>query len=194
MRKLDLTKLFKTYYSAGKAPALLDLDQANYIAISGIGDPNDQSFAAKVQALYATAYAIKFMHKAINQDFVVSKLEGLWDLDAQTPRSKWKYKLLIRMPAYIRQDSLCTAIEQVCSKKQIILAKEIELYTMRENNVVQVLHTGSFSAEPEAIQQLHAFIARKGLEKTGLHHEVYLSDFRNTVPEKLKTILRQPVR
>ncbi|RAJ37195.1 GyrI-like domain-containing protein [Pedobacter cryoconitis] len=194
MRKLDLTKLFKTYYSAGKAPALLDLDQAKYIAIPGIGNTNDANFAERVQALYATAYAIKFMHKAIKQDFIVSKLEGLWDLNEHPPQRKWKYILLIRIPAYIQKDSLYTAIEHVVSTKEILLAKEIELYTMQENNVVQVLHTGSFCTEPGAVQQLHAFIEKKGLQKTGLHHEVYLSDFRNTVPEKLRTILRQPVR
>jgi hypothetical protein len=193
MEKLDLTKLFKTYYSAGKAPALLGMERAKYIAISGVGDPNEQHFADKVQALYATAFTIKFIHKSINQDFVVSKLEGLWELDEYTPRNQWKYRLLIRMPDYIKQASLLTAIEQVVSGKQLLLAKEIELYTMLEKDVVQVMHTGPFSTEPETIKQLHDFIEKKGLQKTGLHHEIYLSDFRTTPPEKLKTILRQPV-
>ncbi|MBB6272320.1 hypothetical protein HDF26_002777 [Pedobacter cryoconitis] len=193
MEKLDLTKLFKTYYSAGKAPALLGMGRAKYIAISGIGDPNEQHFADKVQALYATAFTIKFLHKSIRQDFVVSKLEGLWEMDESAPRTQWKYRLLIRIPEYIKQESLCTAIEHVVSGKQLLLAKEVELYTMPEKDVVQVMHTGPFSTETKTIKQLHDFIAQKGLQKTGLHHEIYLSDFRTTPPEKFKTILRQPV-
>ncbi|QNK61545.1 GyrI-like domain-containing protein [Pedobacter sp. PAMC26386] len=194
MEKLDLAKLFKTYYSAGKAPALIGMEHAKYISISGIGDPNEQPFADKVKSLYAIAYTIKFMHKAIKQDFVVAKLEALWDLNAFTPRTHWKYRLLIRIPDYIQQESLLTAIEEVIAKKQLPLAKTIELYTMREKDVVQMMHTGPFSSEPKVIQQLHAYIEKKGLQKTGLHHEIYLTDFRSTPPEKLKTILRQPVK
>jgi hypothetical protein len=207
MEKLDLTKHYKTYYSAKSKPEIIEIGEAQFLAVEGKGDPSEKQYADKIQALYATAYAIKFLCKASGKDFTVAKLEGLWSFDekhyknmsiteapVKVPRSEWSYKMMIRMPDYIIQDQVTSSIEAVVTKKKIPLAKDIELFTMTEGKVVQMLHNGPFSTEPETLQQLQHFIEKNGFEKNGLHHEIYLSDYNKSAPEKLKTILREPVK
>lgn len=185
----------------------MEIEAAQFLSIQGIGDPSGADFADTIQALYSTAYAIKFACKSLNKDFVVSKLEGLWWFDEQKykgytmeeapvkiPRSEWGYRLLIRMPEYITEQMVQEAIDATVEKKQLQLAGEIELYTMTEGKVVQMLHVGPFDKEPETLLQMNAFIQENNFGRNGLHHEIYLSDFRKTAPEKLKTILREPVR
>ena len=114
MNKLDLTKEYKTYFTAKAKPELVTIEEAHFISIKGKGDPGAPTFTDSIAALYSTAYAIKFMHKAQNSDFTVSKLEGLWWFDenkfpgknietsaTEVPRSEWEYRLLIRMPAFV---------------------------------------------------------------------------------------------
>lgn len=207
MDKLDLTKLDKTYYSAKPKPELVHIEKAQFISIEGKGDPSGQPFADKIEALYATAYTIKFMHKALGQDFVVSKLEGLWWFDeekfagktietsaVEVPRSEWEYRLLIRMPNFVSPKDLNQAIETVVAKKSIQLSREVEFFNMTEGKSVQMLHVGPYSTELDTLRQIGAFIEVNQLTRNGLHHEIYLSDHRKTEPHKLKTILREPVK
>lgn len=207
MEKLDLTKLHKAYYTATSQPQLLDIPAAQFLAISGKGDPSGKPYLDRIQALYATAYTLKFMNKALDKDFVVAKLEGLWNFDEEkyaglsihetplkVPRSEWNYRMLIRMPDYVTREQLKAAVQQVIGKKQIQLATEVELYQMQEGKVVQMLHTGPFANEPESLQIMMDFMLARGLKRNGDHHEIYLSDLRRTAPEKLKTILREPVK
>ena len=207
MEKLDLTKQHKAYYSAKKQPQLIEIEAAQFLSVTGKGDPSEKPYMDKIQALYATAYTIKFLNKAADKDFVVAKLEGLWEFDeekypnlsiteapAKVPRSEWKYRMLIRMPEYVTQEQVNASIRQVIERKQIHLAADIELYNMKEGKVVQMLHTGPFANEPETLSQMYEFIKAKGLQRNGLHHEIYLSDFNKTPAEKLKTILREPVK
>ncbi|SMC48862.1 GyrI-like domain-containing protein [Pedobacter africanus] len=207
MEKLDLTKQHKAYYSATSQPQLLDIPAAHFLAIRGKGDPSGKPYLDRIQALYATAYTIKFMNKALSKDFVVPKLEGLWNFDEEkyaglpihetpltVPRSEWNYRMLIRMPDYVTSEQLAVAVQQIISKKQIRLAADVELYQMHEGKVVQMLHTGPFANEPETLQIMMDFMLARGLKKNGDHHEIYLSDFNKTAPEKLKTILREPVK
>lgn len=207
MEKLDLTKRFKKYYTAKKEPQVLEIEQAQFLSITGKGDPSEKAYSDKLQTLYATAYAVKFMCKAIGKDFVVAKLEGLWSYDEEKfknvsmrdapvkiPRSEWRYRMLIRMPDYVTAEQIKTSIETVVRKKQILLANEVELYTMNEGKVVQMLHIGPFSQEYETLEQMTQFIEANNLKRNGLHHEIYLSDFRKTPSHLLKTILREPVR
>lgn len=207
MDKLDLTKQYKSYYTAKTKPAVVEIGPASFLSITGEGDPSGQAFAERVQALYATAYTLKFVYKAQGKDFVVAKLEGLWwydqaryagvtmdDAPKAIPRSDWAYRLLIRLPEYVSAEDVAWAVEEVVAKKEISLAREVGLHTLHEGKCVQMLHVGPFDKEPETLAQIGAFCREHGFQQNGLHHEIYLSDFRKTAPEKLKTILREPVR
>ncbi len=207
MEKLDLTKKHKAYFTAKTKPEIVEIEQANYLSILGQGDPNEDAFAKNIEALYSTAYALKFMYKAKEKDFVVSKLEALWWFDevkysgmnmancaVEVPRSEWSYRLLVRLPDYVQEADVPTAIETVITKKNIELAKQVAFFSMTEGKCVQMLHVGPFATEPETLQQILEFCEQNKLGKNGLHHEIYLSDFRKAAPEKLKTILREPIK
>lgn len=207
MEKIDLTKLHKGYYTAKPHPELVTVEAADFLSIRGKGDPSSAEYAETIQALYATAYAVKFMYKADKKDFTVAKLEGLWWFDAakyghvsmedaplKIPRSEWEYRMLIRMPDFVTAEAISNAKEQVANKKGIALANTVELYPMNEGLCIQMLHVGPFNTEHESLQLIKEFSETNRLQKNGLHHEIYLSDFRKTAPEKLKTILREPVK
>lgn len=205
--KTDLTKTFKTYYTAKAKPQIVHIEPAQFLSIAGKGDPSGELFAAHIQALYATAYALKFRCKEQGNDFVVAKLEGLWRFDEEKfgnpamadaprliPRKEWEYRLLIRMPDFVTKEDMLQAMETVVHKKQIAMAGELTWFEMSEGKCIQMLHTGPYDTEPESLQLIADFSKEHKLAKNGLHHEIYLSDFRKTAPEKLKTILREPVR
>ena len=207
MKKIDLTQRYKAYYNADETPQLVDIEKAQFISITGKGDPAEQEYADKLQALYATAYAIKFLCKSEGKDFVVPKLQGQWSFDDSAyknvsmeeapvvvPRSVWEYRMLIRMPDFVIQDQVKAAVETVINKKKIGLAAEVEFYEMQEGKAVQMLHVGPFSTEMESLKIMQSFMIANNLQKNGLHHEIYLSDFRKAAPEKLRTILREPVK
>lgn len=207
MDKLDLTKKYKRYYTAELQPEVVDIGPVGYLSITGQGDPSDPAFGDRIKALYSTAYTIKFMYKLQGNDFTVAKLEGLWwyDLkryggmamnDAPTaiPRSEWEYRLLIRLPEYVLPADVKHAAAEVVSKKGIALAGSVSFHTLTEGKCVQMLHLGPFDKEPDTLAQLLSFCKEHGFRQNGLHHEIYLSDFRKTAPEKLRTILREPVR
>ena len=207
MSKLDLTKTDKIYYKAKTTPEIVFIEKANYISLTGKGDPSGKDFSEKIQALYTTAYVIKFMQKAMNNDFVVPKLEALWSFDNEKyasvsmdeapqkiPRSEWNYRIMIRMPDFVTQEQSEEAIAIAANKKQNALAKTIEFFEMEEGKVIQVLHIGPFETEPQTLKKIQEFSTENNLQQNGLHHEIYLSDFRKTAPEKLKTILREPVK
>ena len=207
MSKTDLTKIYKTYYTAKNQPEIVHFETARYLSVCGKGDPSGTLFAEHIQALYSVAYSIKFQYKALDQDFTVSKLEGLWWYDeqkyaglsiatssVQVPRSEWEYRLLIRLPDYVDAGAVSNAAALVCAKKNIALASNVTFFELTEGKCVQMMHAGPFNTEPETLAQIGAFTQQHSFQKNGLHHEIYLSDFRNTAPEKLKTILREPVR
>lgn len=207
MSKLDLTKTDKTYYNAKINPEIVFIEKANYISLTGQGDPSGKDFSEKIQALYTTAYVIKFMHKAMDNDFVVPKLEALWSFDTEKyasismdeaplkiPRAEWNYRIMIRMPDFVTKGQTEEAIAIAVNKKQNELAKTIEFFEMEEGKVIQVLHIGPFDTEPQTLKKILEFSIENNLQQNGLHHEIYLSDFRKTAPEKLKTILREPVK
>lgn len=207
MKKLDLTKEYKNYYAARKKPQIIHLEKAQYLSICGVGDPSGNLFSEHIQALYATSYAIKFISKEVGNDFVVPKLEGLWDFDNEKygvvsmeeapikiPREDWKYRLMIRMPEFVTKNMIENAKEEMLRKKDIKYIDELEFFTLEEGKVIQMLHVGPFENEPESLKLIRDFALGNQLEKNGLHHEIYLSDFRRTAPDRLKTILREPVK
>ena len=207
MEKLDLAKQYRHYYRAKTTPELLDIEAARFLSISGKGDPADPGFADRVQALYATAYTIKFSAKASGHDFIVPKLEGLWWFDEtrypgrsmaeaslQVPRSEWEYRLLLRLPDYVGKPEVARGMDTTLARKSLERVRDIEYYTMTEGKAVQMLHIGPFSTEPETLARMAEFMQANKLDRNGLHHETYLSDFTKAAPEKLKTILREPVK
>ena len=112
----------------------------------------------------------------------------------EVPRNEWEYRLLIRLPEFVTKQDINDAKETVVKKKNNQLATELEFYAMTEGKCVQMLHVGPFSTEPETLLKIGAFMEENKLSKNGLHHEIYLSDFRKTAAEKLKTIIREPVK
>lgn len=206
MEKLDLSKEYKTYYTAKTKPELVTIEKAYFLSICGKGDPSAPAFAKRIEALYATGYTIKFAFKARGKDFVVARLEGLWWYDQERyggltmeeapvkiPREEWEYRLLIRMPDFVSEPDVVSAVDAVLKKKAIGLVSDIRFFEMHEGKCVQMLHVGPFDKEAETLQVMKGFMDEKGVKQNGLHHEIYLSDFRKVEAGKLRTILREPV-
>jgi hypothetical protein len=206
MSKINFVKSDKAYFSATVTPAVVNIPAVLYLSIDGKGDPSQPDFSKNVEALYSTAYTLKFRYKILTKDFVVSKLEGMWwynekeykgvsltDAPTRIPRSAWEYKLLIRIPEFITEEAMSDAKEVAFTKKGLPAIRRIELLRENERRVVQLLHTGPFENEPVSLQKLFEFMKANNLRRGGLHHEIYLSDFRKTKPDRLKTILREPV-
>ncbi len=202
-----MTTTYKPYYTAAAMPELVEFGTARYLAILGKGDPSGADFSEKIQALYSTAYAVKFHWKGRGQDFAVAKLEGQWWFDEvrfgspsiaeapqKIPRSEWEFRLLVRLPDFVGKTEVDACVKEVEEKKGIAHAAEVHFFEMTEGKCVQMMHVGPFSTEPSSLLRLQVFCDERGLAKNGLHHEIYLSDFRKTAPEKLKTILREPVK
>lgn len=197
--KVDLTKEFKTYYTAKRTSELAEFDEVIYLAIEGKGEPAGEEFTRKIEALYPLAYGVKNLCKKQGKDFVVAKLEGLWWVESDKPalevlREEWRWKLLIRLPDFVTSQVVRRAKEEVFRKKGIDLVKEIVFEGLTEGKCVQIMHIGPYDTEPETIEKMRVFMKENSLVENGLHHEIYLSDPRRGVPEKMKTILRQPVR
>jgi hypothetical protein len=207
MEKLDLSKEYKSYFTAKVKPELVEIGPVRFISITGKGDPSEEAFLERVQVLYSTAYKIKFDFKAKKKDFVVSKLEGFWWFDetkypdktivnssTEVPRSEWEYRLAIRLPDFVSKLDVEKGVANVLLKKDLPLVRQVEFYELTEGKCVQMLHVGPYSTEPETLMQIGNFTTKNKMTRNGIHHEIYLSDFRKTQPEKLKTILREPVR
>jgi len=206
MEKIDLTKVYKAYYSAKGIPELVTIEAARFLSIVGKGDPSGKMFAEKISALYATAYTLKFACKAMGKDFVVAKLEGLWSFEEskfgnfsmseaplKVPRSEWDYRMMIRLPDDVTDEQVSQAKDTIVQKKGVPFVQDIDVHFMNEGKVVQMLHVGPFDLEPVTLEKMLQFMEDKSLKRNGLHHEIYLSDLNRTKPEKLKTILREPV-
>lgn len=203
--KLDLTKTEKPYYTAPSVPQRITVPAASFLTISGKGDPNGPAFATATQALYTAAYSVKAFYKP-QQDFTVCKLEGLWWVDQsrwqvdshhsalQVPREEWQWQLMIRMPAFVTKANAHQAIQAALVKKKLPLLLDVSLISFEEGDCIQVMHTGPYSTEPATLQLLEDYMAEHQLQWNGKHHEIYLSDPRKAAPEKMKTILRQPVK
>ncbi len=185
-------------FKARKQPEIVEVPDTWCLTLSGVGAPESPEFKQAIEALYGLAYTLKFQQKAAGQDFKVPPLEGLWWTDppeafARTPRDQWQWQLLIRMPEGLTPAQVAAARTQAAAKKQNPRILDVRFERFAEGTAAQVLHVGPFSEEGPVIERLHAFIAEQGYRPRGHHHEVYLSDFRRTAPERLKTILRQPV-
>jgi len=197
--KLDLTKEYKTYYTAKTTPEIVEIEEGKFLTIEGKGAPGGDEFQAKVGALYSLAYGIKMLMKKEGKDFTVAKLEGLWWVDSdkpytEVPREEWRWKLLIRQPEFVTPEIVEKARQEVIEKKKLELVNEVKFEKMKEGKCVQILHIGPYSTEPESLEKMYNLMKEEGLVYNGFHHEIYISDPRKVAPEKMKTILRQSVR
>ena len=199
--KIDLRKTYKELYSAKAEPSLLRVPALACLAVDGAGDPNNsQRFADCVAALYSAAYTLKFaLKKARGLDWGMLGLEGDWwseDMSAfaSGEKANWKWTLLIVQPDSVTEAEAEIAIEAARAKKEASPAlSELRFERRLAEEAAHILHIGPYDAETENIARLHAFIAEGGLKPSGRHREIYLSDARRTAPDKLKTIIRQPV-
>ena len=196
------------YAPSAKEFAIVDVPGMRYLAVDGHGDPNTAArYRDAVEALFGVAYAVKFASKRmLGRDFVVAPLEGLWwaeDQGAFVARDKgaWSWTLLIAQPDWIDDDAVGAAIDAVRAKsakaggRENPALDELRLEHLHEGPSAQILHVGSYDDEAPTLARLHdEWMPQQGLTFNGLHHEVYLSDARRTAPEKLRTVLRQPVR
>lgn len=195
--KLDLCKLHKADYVTPKQPVLLTIKPAQYLAISGVGAPGGEEFTTRIGALYAMAFTVKMTRKFAGlQDYAVGKLEGQWFFEgdpAGIPKDQWRWKLLIRTPDFIKPAALNKAVATLLKRGKPAEVKEVKLERINEGRCVQMLHVGSYDRECETIAKMKAFAEGRGLRLAGPHHEIYLSDPRHVPPDRLKTILREPV-
>ena len=198
--KIDLKKKYKTLFAPKKLPQIVDVPPLPYLMIDGEGAPESPAFAEAVAALYPAAYTLKFHCKTTGKgDFTVGPLEALWWADDMTSfvagaRGDWRWTVMIMQPDFVSNDDLTAtmaALEK--KKKKAAIHDHLRLATLKEGKVVQVLHLGPYSEEGPIIANMHAFAQDQGFGLAGKHHEIYLSDVRRTSPEKLKTVLRQPV-
>lgn len=200
--KVDLKKTLDAYQAERNEFRIVDVPTMQYLMIDGHGDPNTSpEYAAAVAALFPVAYALKFASKReLGRDYVVMPLEGLWwadDMDAFTTardKSRWHWTMMVMTPDWIDRSMFETVVERVAAKDAPARLKDVRLESLSEGLCVQTLHVGSFDDEAPLLARMHhEFIPATGLRMTGKHHEVYLSDPRRTAPERLRTILRQPV-
>lgn len=210
MSKLDFKKQDKSLYS-GKVGRfdIRTVPPIPYLSFESQGAPYGETYAQALAALYSVSYALKFLSKTkLEKDYVVAPLSGLWwadDMDTFKTRDKpaWKWRMMIRQPDWLSADQVETtrqAVMQKQAKSKTPKASSESYNTLRfatydEGECVQILHVGPYDDEGPILQQMHdSFIPENGLEMTGHHHEIYLNDPRRVAPEKLRTILRQPVR
>jgi hypothetical protein len=198
--KIDLYKLNKADYATTRKPALVELKPAAYLAIAGQGAPGGERFTASIGALYGVAFTIKMTRKfAGQQDYGVCKLEGQWWSEpaqdfGKLPPDQWLWKLLIRTPDFIKEEELRRAVAVLLKRGKGEDVKRVRLESLAEGLCVQMLHVGPYDKEHETIAVMKAFAEKQQCELSGKHHEIYLSDPRRVPPERLKTILRHPVR
>ena len=200
--KTDFKKNLDAYQAKHDQFRIVDVPDLQYLMIDGHGDPNTSpAYAEAIQALFPVAYKLKFASKRdLGRDYVVMPLEGLWwaeDMDSFTTtrdKSQWDWTLMIMVPDWIDHEMFDAAVEQAGAKDRPARLGDLRLESLAEGRCVQTLHIGSYDDEADVLSRMHHdFIPDNGLRMVGRHHEIYLSDARKVAPEKLRTILRQPV-
>jgi hypothetical protein len=202
MEKIDFKKELKHLYNpSAKEVTAVNVPAMNFLMIDGKGDPNtSQQYREAVETLFTVSYALKFMvKKGKNVDYAVMPLEGLWWVDDMTKfsaerKDEWKWTSMIMQPKYVNLADVNMAIDNTSNKKKLPALTKLRFESYNEGTAAQIMHIGPYSAEGPNIQKLHIFIQEKGHVLSGKHHEIYLNNPNKTVPAKLKTILRQPMK
>jgi hypothetical protein len=202
METLELKKLYSALYKPSAiAPVVLDVPPLRFLMIDGIGNVGGTDFRESMTALYGLAYPVKFAaKKQLSLSYPVMPSEGLyWDADegrdaapASPERTAWR--LMILLPDAVNAELVDEVRTKVHAKKNVPHLDDIRVQTYSEGKSVQILHVGPYADETGAVDRLLAFAQQRGYKAAGSHHEIYLNDPNKTAPEKLKTVLRYPVR
>ena len=205
----DYKKEYKEYYMPKAKPEIIVIPTMNYIAVRGVGDPNEEggAYKAAIGQLYGIAFTLKMSKKGSHQiegyfDYVVPPLEGFWwqpSVEGVDYKNKQDFHWIsvIRVPDFVTRQDFDWAVAEAEKKKKTSFA-DVEFITVEEGLCVQMMHVGAYDDEPASVALMDAFLAENGyasdFSDTRLHHEIYLSDARKTAPEKLKTVIRHPVK
>jgi hypothetical protein len=200
MDKIDLKKELKDLYNpSAKEVNVVDVPALNFLLINGEGAPTSPQYREAVEALFSVAYTLKFtVKKSKGIDYAVMPLEGLWWVDDMTNfsvdrKEEWKWIAMIMQPEYVTSDDVKVAIDQVKKKKNPSALPKVRFESFKEGPAAQIMYVGPFSAEGATITKIHSYIQNSGHKLSGKHHEIYLNNPATTAPEKLKTIIRQPM-
>lgn len=205
----DFKKEYKEFYMSKSVPEIVTVPKANYIAVRGMGDPNQEggAYQSAVSILYAVAYTLKMSYKTDYRiegffEYVVPPLEGFWwqegvDGIDYGDKSTFHWISVIRLPEFVTKKDFDWAVEEAARKKKLDCSLA-EFLTIEEGLCVQIMHIGPFDHEPSTVALMDQYIAENGyandMNETRLHHEIYLSDARKVAPEKQKTVIRHPIR
>lgn len=205
----DYKKEYKDFYMPKNKPSIVEVPTMNYIAVRGKGDPNveDGEYKAAIGLLYGIAFTIKMSYKGDHKiegyfDYIVPPLEGFWWQNGiegidYAHKENFEWISLIRLPDFVTQKDFEWAIAEATKKKKTDFSK-VEFLTYIEGLCVQCMHVGSYDDEPATVATMHEYAIENGYElditNTRYHHEIYLSDARKAAPEKLKTVIRHPIK
>lgn len=205
----DYKKEYKELYQPPKKPSIVSVPAMNYLAVRGKGNPNTEGgeYQQSIPLLYGIAYTIKMSKKGSHViegyfDFVVPPLEGFWWQDGvkgvdYSRKNDFNFISCIRLPDFVTREEFDWAVEEATVKKKLDFSK-VEFLAVEEGLCVQCMHVGPYDSEPATVDAMHAFASEQGyaldFSATRLHHEIYLSDPRKCAPEKLKTVVRHPLK
>ena len=205
----DFKKEYKEFYMPAARPSIVTVPPMNYIAVRGEGDPNaeDGAYKQAIGMLYGIAFTIKMSKKGDHRiagffDYVVPPLEGFWWQDGvkwidYARKDRFQWISVIRLPDFVTKKDFDWAVAEATRKKKTDFSRA-EFLTCDEGLCVQCLHIGSYDDEPATVEQMHRYMEELGyaldITEQRLHHEIYLSDVRKVAPEKLKTVIRHPIR
>ena len=205
----DYKKEYKEFYLPKAKPEIVEIPAMNYLAIRGMGNPNEEggAYKASIELLYALAYTIKMSKKGEHQiegyfDYVVPPLEGFWWQEGfggfdYTRKDEFHWISVIRLPDFVQKADFDWAVAEATQKKKRDFSS-VEFLTIAEGLCVQMMHVGSFDEEPASVVLMDQYLKKQGYENdfspSRLHHEIYLSDARRVAPEKWKTVLRHPIK
>ena len=200
MAKMDWRKDLKhLYLPKAKEFTVVDVPPMKFLMVNGHGDPNTSpEFQDAMGALYTMAYTLKFALKPLGTDFAVPPPEALWWMEGaefdMRDKSKWDWTLMIMMPDVVVPELFERMRAEAQRKKGLPMLAKVRLETYDEGLSAQILYFGPYADEGPTITAMHQFIAQRGYVLNGKHHEIYLGDVRRTAPEKLKTVIRQPIK
>jgi hypothetical protein len=203
MPKIDFKKTLKHLYGPSrKGFALVTVPSMQFLMVDGHGDPNKApEYTDAVEALYAVSFRLKFLSKSeLDKDYVVAPLEGLWwaeDMETFTSirdKDAWDWTMMIMQPEWITHEAVSAALEQV-QKKPLPALEKLRLEDYAEGLSVQTMHIGAYDDEGPVLSEMHSvWIPENGYVQNGRHHEIYISDPRRIAADKLRTVLRQPIK
>ncbi|MBR2547161.1 MAG: GyrI-like domain-containing protein [Eubacterium sp.] len=205
----DYKKEYKEFYLPKAKPEIVDVPVMNYAAVRGSGDPNEEDgeYKQAIGLLYGVAYTIKMSKKGSHQidgyfDYVVPPLEGFWWQDGiegvdYGNKGSFQWISVIRLPDFVTEEEFDWAVKEAELKKKQDFSR-VEFLTVDEGLCVQCMHIGPYDDEPETVAKMDRYLEENGYENDltdeRRHHEIYLSDVRKTAPEKMKTVIRHPVK